>query len=253
MIGIFDSGVGGLSVLKEIRKTLPEQSLIYYCDNANCPYGEKSKEFIIQRAREISRFLIEQGAEIIVIACNTATAAAISTLRAEMPEIKFIGMEPAIKPAAKVTRTGVVGVLATAGTLKAEKYKNIKDQYGKDVKIVENIGKGFVEIVENGQTESPEAEEIVKASLLPLLEADADTIVLGCTHYPFLEKAIRTTAQNHLGCKDINIINPSPAVARQVAKVMKEEGIELIDSNGNQIILHSSGDPAIANLILSQL
>lgn len=170
-----------------------------------------------------------------------------------MPEIKFIGMEPAIKPAAKITKTGVVGVLATAGTLKAEKYKNIKDQYGKDVKIVENIGKGFVEIVENGQTESPEAEEIVKASLLPLLEANADTIVLGCTHYPFLEKAIRTIAQNHLGCKDINIINPSPAVARQVAKVMKEEGIELIDSNGNQIILHSSGDPAIANLILSQL
>ena len=120
MIGIFDSGVGGLSVLREIRKLLPEEKYIYYSDNAHCPYGEKSQEYIIDRAREITRFLLSQGAEIIVVACNTATAAAIATLRKEF-DVRFIGMEPAIKPAAAITKTGVVGVLATAGTLNADK------------------------------------------------------------------------------------------------------------------------------------
>ena len=138
MIGIFDSGVGGLSVFREIRKLLPEEGYIYYSDNAHCPYGEKSVEYIIGRAREITSFLIGKGAEIIVVACNTATAAAISTLRAEFP-IKFIGMEPAVKPAVKSTKTGVVGVLATAGTLKADKYLHTREKFSEGVKIVEHI------------------------------------------------------------------------------------------------------------------
>ena len=132
MIGIFDSGVGGLSVFREIRKVLPEQSYIYYSDNAHCPYGEKSREYIIDRARAITRFLLGKGCEIIVVACNTATAAAISTLREEFP-IKFIGMEPAIKPAAQATRTGVVGVLATAGTLKATKYIDTREKWAQEI------------------------------------------------------------------------------------------------------------------------
>ena len=178
MIGIFDSGVGGLSVFREIRKILPEQSYIYYSDNAHCPYGEKSQEYIIDRAREITRLLLAKGAQIIVVACNTATAAAIATLREEFP-VKFIGMEPAIKPAAARTKTGVVGVLATAGTLKADKYLSTRVRWGDNIQVVEHVGQGFVELVESGKTSGPEAEEVVETSVEPLLDAGADTIVLG--------------------------------------------------------------------------
>ena len=185
MIGIFDSGSGGLSVLREIIKILPEEKYAYYADNAFCPYGEKTPEFIRERGRAITDFLLEKGADIIVVACNTATAAAISYLRNEYP-VSFIGMDPAVKPAALSSATGVIGVLATAGTLKGSKYLTTKGLYEDDVKIVERVGKGFVELVERGILEGPEAEATVRESLVPLLEAGADRIVLGCTHYPFL-------------------------------------------------------------------
>ena len=201
MIGIFDSGVGGLSVFREVRKLLPEESYIYYSDNAHCPYGEKSVEYIIGRAREITSFLISKGAEIIVVACNTATAAAIATLRDEFP-VRFIGMEPAVKPAVKSTRTVVIGVLATAGTLKATKYIDTRAQWAKDVRIVEHIGQGFVELVENGITSGPEAEKTVSASLKPLLEEGADMIVLGCTHYPLLYNLIDSVTEHKLNLID---------------------------------------------------
>ena len=243
MIGIFDSGVGGLSVFREIRKVLPEQSYIYYSDNAHCPYGEKSREYIIDRAREITRFLLGKGCEIIVVACNTATAAAIKTLREEFP-VKFIGMEPAIKPAAHLTRTGVVGVLATAGTLKATKYLDTREKWAADVRIVEHIGQGFVELVENGKISGPEAEEVVKASLLPLLDAGADTIVLGCTHYPFLIDTISKAAGERFPDRPVTVIDPAPAVARHLQEVMHEEGIAQGAPSGYSIELHSSGDPA---------
>ena len=167
MIGIFDSGVGGLSVFREIVRILPEEKYIYWSDNAHCPYGEKSRDYIIDRARAVTSFLIEQGADIIVVACNTATAAAISTLREEFP-IPFIGMEPAVKPAAQATRSGVVGVLATAGTLKATKYMDTRAKWARDVRIVEHIGQGFVELVEKGNVSGPEAESIVEKSVRPL-------------------------------------------------------------------------------------
>ena len=160
MIGIFDSGTGGLSVFREIYRLLPEERYIYYSDNANCPYGEKSREYIIDRARFITSFLIGQGADIVVVACNTATAAAISTLREEFP-ICFIGMEPAVKPAAQTTATGVVGVLATAGTLKATKYIDTREKWAHDVKIVEHIGQGFVELVENGTVSGEDRKSVV--------------------------------------------------------------------------------------------
>ena len=243
MIGIFDSGVGGLSVFREIQKVLPEQSYIYYSDNAHCPYGEKSREYIIDRAREITRFLLGKGCEIIVVACNTATAAAIKTLREEFP-VKFIGMEPAIKPAAHLTRTGVVGVLATAGTLKATKYIDTRERWATDVRIVEHIGQGFVELVENGKVCGPEAEATVSTSLLPLLEAGADTIVLGCTHYPFLIGTISKVAGDHFPERPVTVIDPAPAVARHLQEVMHEEGIAQSAPSGYSIELHSSGDPA---------
>lgn len=241
MIGIFDSGIGGLSVFREIHKILPEQSYVYFSDNAHCPYGEKSREYIISRAREITDFLLEKGCQIIVVACNTATAAAIKTLREEFP-IKFIGMEPAIKPAVQSTSTGVVGVLATAGTLKGTKYLNSRAKWAQGVKIVEHIGQGFVEIVEKGQISGPEAESIVSNSLIPLLEAGADTIVLGCTHYPFLINTINKVASEHFPDRSVKIIDPAPAVARHLKEVMKQEGIALTSPSGYSIELHSSGD-----------
>ena len=239
MIGIFDSGIGGLSVFREIRKVLPEESYAYFSDNAHCPYGEKSKEYIIERAREITRFLIGTGADIIVVACNTATAAAIAALREEFP-IRFIGMEPAVKPAAQSTRTGVVGVLATAGTLKATKYIDTRAKWAQGVRIVEHVGQGFVEIVEKGMTEGTETDEIVKASLKPLLDEGADRIVLGCTHYPFLTGSIRKTAGLLYPERDIEVIDPAPAVARHLLEVMEEEG--LVRKDGFRMELHSSGD-----------
>lgn len=239
MIGIFDSGVGGLSVFREIFKLLPEEKYIYFSDNAYCPYGEKSRESIIGRAREITGFLLSKGCDIIVVACNTATAAAISTLREEFP-VSFIGMEPAIKPAAKATRTGVVGVLATAGTLKATKYIDTCAKWAQDVKVVEHIGQGFVELVESGKISGPWAEKTVAESLMPLLEAGADTIVLGCTHYPFLSETIAKVAAENTE-RQVGIIDPAPAVAKHLKDTMEEYG--LIRKDGFNIELHSSGSP----------
>lgn len=241
MIGIFDSGVGGLSVFREIRKILPEQSYIYYSDNAHCPYGEKTREYIIDRARVITRFLLDKGCDIIVVACNTATAAAISTLREEFP-VKFIGMEPAIKPAVMATKTGIVGVLATAGTLKASKYIDTREKWANDVQIVEHIGQGFVELVEKGVLTGPEAEATVSASLVPMLKAGADMIVLGCTHYPFLIETISQIAAHTVPERKVTIIDPAPAVAKHLVEVMKQEGLTTSSPDGYSIELHSSGE-----------
>lgn len=242
VIGIMDSGSGGLSVYREIRRRLPEARFIYYADNANCPYGEKSPEFITGRCRAISRFCIEGGADAMVIACNTATAASISTLRQEF-SIPFVGMEPAVKPAALGTRSGVIGVLATAGTLKASKYLNTRDAYSDDVTVVEHIGKGFVELVENGDLCSPHARETVSASLTPLLEAGADTIVLGCTHYPFLLPIMQDIAG-----EDIQFIDPAPAVARQVCKILDLSGTGYSDSYPGTDLLTSGPEDSVRRI-----
>lgn len=219
-IGVFDSGSGGISVLREIIRLLPEEKYLYFSDNAHCPYGEKSASEIADRARTITEILLGMGAEIIVVACNTATAAAISVLRNEFPGIRFIGMEPAVKPAATGTRSGVVGVLATAGTLKGSKYLTTKGRFEDNVTIIERVGRGFVELVERGVLDGPEAESTVKESLQPLLDGGADTIVLGCTHYPFLEDVIRRIAG-----PGVSIIDPAPSVARHLIYVMVEEGL----------------------------
>lgn len=244
MIGIFDSGVGGLSVLREICKVLPDEQYIYYSDNAHCPYGEKSIEYIIDRAREITRFLLDKGAEIMVVACNTATAAAISTLRNEF-SVRFIGMEPAVKPAVMSTETGVVGVLATSGTLKADKYQITRERYSEGVKIVEHVGQGFVELVEKGCLSGEEAEETVRKSLKPLMDEGADRIVLGCTHYPFLSEVIIKEASAIAPDRRIEVIDPAPAIARHLKEVMQAE--KLIHNDGFRISLYSSGDPIALN------
>lgn len=236
-IGIFDSGAGGLSVYRELVKVLPRERYLYFSDNAHCPYGEKTAQYIQERGRTITEVLLGLGADIIVVACNTATAAAIATLRAEYPAVPFIGMEPAVKPAALGTRSGVIGVLATAGTLKGSKYLNTRGLYQDNVKIVEHVGQGFVELVENGILDGPEAEATVRASLQPLLDAGADTIVLGCTHYPFLQPLIE-----RLAGPEVKVIDPAPAVARQTVRILQERGIPTGEGPFS-VDLYFSGEP----------
>jgi len=265
VIGIFDSGAGGLSVYREIRRLLPEERYIYFSDNAFCPYGDKDPDFIRERSAAVSRLLTDKGAEVIVVACNTATAAAISSLR-ESFSVPFIGMEPAVKPAALGTKSGVIGVLATAGTLKGSKYLNTKGRFADNVQIIERVGKGFVELVESGELTGERAESTVRAALSPLLSKGADRIVLGCTHYPFLLDSLKRVTQRLLGeekAHEIQFIDPAPAVAKHLKDILKERGIGLegerhlaaeVPSSGDvygsedtrhtNIELLSSGDPA---------
>lgn len=258
-IGVFDSGEGGLSVLKEITRLLPEAEYVYYSDNAHCPYGEKSPEYIQDRARAITERLLKEGADVIVVACNTATAAAISVLRSEYSDassqevrdnvreltggrhdhISFIGMEPAVKPAALGTRTGVVGVLATAGTLKGSKYLKTKESVDDQVNVFEHVGRGFVELVEEGRLSGSEAEDVVKASLGPLLSAGADIIVLGCTHYPFLLPVLQKVAG-----PDIRFIDPAPAVARQLVHVLERDGMLSAGEASSALARNASAVPS---------
>ena len=244
-----DSGSGGLSVLREIVRLLPGDKFLYYSDNANCPYGEKSAEFIQGRCREIVGDFLAQGADAIVVACNTATAAAISELRREWPDVPFVGMEPAVKPAALGTRSGVIGVLATAGTLKASKYLDTRDHYAGDVKVVERVGRGFVELVESLQLDGPLAEATVRESLEPLLRAGADTVVLGCTHYPFLLPVLEKVAG-----PSVRFIDPAPAAARQLVRMLDARGIAhtLPGSPALQdVTIKSSGQSETARRLLS--
>ena len=258
-IGVFDSGEGGLSVLKEITRLLPEAEYVYYSDNAHCPYGEKSPEYIQDRARAITERLLKEGADVIVVACNTATAAAISVLRSEYSDassqevrdkvreltggrhdhICFIGMEPAVKPAALGTRTGVVGVLAPAGTLKGSKYLKTKESVDDQVNVFEHVGRGFVELVEEGRLSGSEAEDVVKASLGPLLSAGADIIVLGCTHYPFLLPVLQKVAG-----PDIRFIDPAPAVARQLVHVLERDGMLSAGEASSALARNASAVPS---------
>ncbi len=235
-IGIMDSGVGGLSVLREMLRRLPGEDYIYYADNAWCPYGDKSPEFIIERCRSITELMLSRGADAMVLACNTATAAAIASLRAEY-DIPFVGMEPAIKPAVQSTGSGVVGVLATAGTLKGSKYLGTRDRYSGNVKVVEHVGRGFVELVESGTLSGERAEEVVRASLQPLLDQGADTIVLGCTHYPFLLDTLRSIAG-----PGVEFIDPAPAVARHLEEVLDKNGKRSDGTIPGTVELLSSGD-----------
>ena len=215
MIGVYDSGEGGKSVLQELVRLMPWEDYIYYGDKAFCPYGPKSPEFITQRACAVTDYLISRGCELIVVACNTATAAAISHLRAHY-SIPFVGMEPAIKPAILHSRSGVVGVLATAGTFKGRLYLNTLARFSGEVKVIERVGEGLVELVEEGILDGPVVEAKIRACIAPMLEAGADHIVLGCTHYPFLQPVIERIAG-----PGVTVVNPAPAVAAQALRVLE--------------------------------
>jgi glutamate racemase len=216
-IGVFDSGVGGLSVLHHIRQTLPNERLIYVADSAHVPYGDKSAHYIEHRAITLTRFLIEQGADAIVIACNTATAAAAATLRSQF-NLPIVGMEPAVKPAVAATKSGVVGVLATIGTLESARFAALLERYAGEVKIVTQGCPGLVEQVESGDLHGIRTRELVERYTAPLLARGADTLILGCTHYPFLSRLIREVVGEH-----ITLIDTGEAVARHLQRRLLSE------------------------------
>jgi len=214
-IGIFDSGVGGLSVLRAIRALMPGRPTLYFADQAHVPYGPRSLEEVRSFSEAITRFLLEQGAHIVVVACNAASAAALHFLRQQFPEIPFVGMEPAVKPAAETTHTGVVGVLATPATFQGELYASVVERFAAHVTLLQNTCPGLVAQIEAGELDSPQTRAILGKALGPMLEQGIDTVVLGCTHYPFVIPLIQEIAG-----PGVRVIDPAPAVARQTRRLL---------------------------------
>lgn len=216
-IGVFDSGVGGLSVLNEIRSLMPNESLLYVADCGHVPYGEKTPEFIRQRCLVMAEFFQQQGAKALVLACNTATVAGVADLRERYPDWPIVGMEPAVKPAAAATRSGVVGVLATTGTLQSAKFAALLDRFAVDVQVVTQPCPGLVELIETGDLVSPTIRNLLRSYVEPLLAAGCDTIILGCTHYPFLKPLLREMIP-----ESISLIDTGGAVARQLQRLLTQ-------------------------------
>ena len=218
-IGVMDSGVGGISVLKHVHALLPQEELLYFADSQHAPYGNKSAEEIQARCFEIADFLINKGVKALVVACNTATAAAIDVLRSQY-SLPIIGMEPAVKPAAEATRNGIIGVLATVGTLKSAQFAALLESYGRNVEVITQGCIGLVECIERGELNSEEAHTLVRQYCAPLLAQGADTIVLGCTHYPF----VRPLIERVVG-PDVVLIDTGAAVAKQLLKRLSERSL----------------------------
>lgn len=216
-IGVFDSGVGGLSVWQEIVRRLPYEDTIYLADQAHVPYGDRSLVDVRGCCEAITRFLVEQGAKIVVVACNTASAAALYFLRRSFAHVPFVGMEPAVKPAVERSQSGVVAVIATSATFQGELFESLLERYAHDVQVLTQVCPGLVEAVEAGALDEPSTEILLRECLTPLIDSGIDQLVLGCTHYPFL----RPTIERVVG-DGISIIDPAPAVARQTARVLKE-------------------------------
>ena len=242
MIGIFDSGVGGLSVYGETVQLLPHETLLYVADQAHVPYGSRSLEQIREFSGQITRFLINQGVKIIVIACNTISAAALYYLRNQYPEILFIGMEPAIKPSIEKTRSGIIGVIATKATFQGQPYENLVKKYASKVKVVHQSCPGLVEQVEAGNVDSSEIRFLLKQYLSPMLEKKVDQLILGCTHYHFLKPVIQEIAGD-----SITIIDPVLPVAKQTVSVLnryRNEGGLSIQTEKKKYQFFTSGNVA---------
>lgn len=236
-IGVFDSGVGGLSVLAEIQRLLPNETLMYVADCGNVPYGEKTPEFIRQRCSVMADFFQQQGAKALVLACNTATVAGVADLRRDYPEWPIVGMEPAVKPAAAATRSGVVGVLATTGTLQSARFAALLDRFATDVRVITQPCPGLVELIEQGDLRSPALRQLLAGYVAPLLAAGADTLILGCTHYPFLKPMLKQMIPD-----DISLIDTGSAVARQLQRLLAE-GELLADGPAREAQFWTSADP----------
>lgn len=225
-VGFFDSGLGGLCILDAFKALCPHESTIYIADSKNCPYGNKPAAEIVKLAESNTRRLLRRGCKMVVVACNTATAAAIDFLRERHPEVPFIGIEPAVKPAALRSKTGVVGVLATAGTFGGRLYNETKAKFAKDVTVIATVADEFVELVERNEISGAAAERVVRARIEPLLKAGCDKIVLGCTHFPHLKPLIEKICDGRA-----EVIDPSDAVARQARRVLSARGLAALASS----------------------
>jgi len=248
LIGVFDSGVGGLSILDEALRQLPNHDYLYFADSANAPYGEKPPEWIAERSLAVCQSLAEAGCEAIVVACNTATAEAIQHIRATLQTIPIIGVEPGIKPAALQSQKGLVGVLATEATLKSDKFNALLATLPGDCRFIKQAGAGLVSLIESGQLNAPETATLLAQHLQPMRTAGIDTLVLGCTHYPFLVPLIR----NQLGSM-VLIVDTSQAVVRQLAKQLEAHRIPSAAVARRSLLLLSTADGARLHSMAMQL
>ena len=238
-IGVFDSGLGGLTVWSELRRRLPRESLLYYGDGKNCPYGDKTREQVTEAVDFAVRRLVDRGVKLIVVACNAATAMAIDHLRAAYP-IPFVGLEPAVKPAALSSRSGVIGILATAATLRGKLFRETSRRYEDRVRIIARVGEGFVELVEQNRERTEEAYRRVERLLTPMIEAGADRIVLGCTHYPFLLPVLERVVAG----RGVTVVDPSPAVARRVVQLLDRYGLHVDPAHRAEYTFRTFADEA---------
>ncbi len=246
-IGLFDSGVGGLSIMKEVRRLLPQEDLIYVADSKFCPYGEKTPAQIQERARKITAFLLAQGVKLIVVACNTASVAALQQLRAEFT-VPFVGVEPAVKQAALFTKNKKIGVLATGLTLSGDRFTFLVEKYGSGVTVVNQACPGLVEAVEKGAVSAPSTEMLLQKYLAPLLEKGVDVVVLGCTHYPFLRPLVEK-----LVAPGVQVIDTGTPVAKQTKRVLAENNLLTPNQRAGKEWFYTSGDPLVVGAIIERL
>jgi glutamate racemase len=247
-IGIFDSGVGGISVLRAIRGQLPGESIIYFGDQGHIPYGPRPLDQIKAFSEEITIFLLKHHVKIIVVACNTASAAALKYLRETFPHVQFVGMEPAVKPAVEHTRSGKVGVLATPATFQGALYASVVERFANEVELFQNTCNGLVQEIEEGNLDGDRTREILEDALLPMLEKNIDTVVLGCTHYPFVIPLIEQIVG-----ENVRVIDPAPAVARQVRRLLEAGGMMRQSPTHGAIKFYTSGDPRSLKSLLPVL
>lgn len=235
-IAIFDSGVGGLTITRAVRALLPGEDILYLGDQANVPYGPRGLDEVRRLSEAIVQFLREQGAKLVVVACNTASAAALKALRAAHPEISFVGMEPAVKPAAEQSVTGVVGVLATPATFEGLLYASVVERFAQGATLLQSTCPGLVDEIEAGRPNGSEAQRILREALEPMLAQNLDTVVLGCTHYPFTFDTIRSIVG-----PDVRLIDPAPAIARRVEQLLSEQDLRNPRGSGGQVRYFTSG------------
>ena len=237
-IGVFDSGVGGLSILIELRRLLPGEDLLYLADSAHCPYGVKPVEEIRRRTLEIAGYLIDLGAKAIVVACNSACVAGLDPIRSRYPDYPVVGVEPAVKPAQQVTRNGKIGVLATSMTLNGSRFNGLVEKFASGIEVYTKPGPGLVEMVEAGDLDTPATEKLLHEYLDPLLAEGIDTLVLGCTHYPFLRPVIE-----RIGGPGLTVLDTGIAVARQTVRVLERHDLCNAEQRRGRVTFYTSGDP----------
>jgi glutamate racemase len=247
-IAVFDSGVGGLSVLRAMREALPRESFLYLADQAHVPYGPRPLEQVQTFAEGITRFLLEQGAKLVVVACNAASAAALHHLRKVFPDIPFVGMEPAVKPAAEHTRTGQVGVLATPATFQGALYASVVERFANGVTVLQNTCPGLVMEIENGHLDTSTVRAILEDALRPMLAEGIDTVVLGCTHYPFVIPLIEEIAG-----EGVRVIDPAPAIARQAGRILEARNLSRPEGKHGSVRFLTTGDPERLKALLPDL